>query len=751
MPPLGKHFLKNDFWAERMEEYAQPGEAGRWQYAVGNWRGAIQMSRVRLAGWLVLVAAMMLLPARAQKQEDVGATTATAISATIDASKVGEPISKYDYGMFIEHLANLVNHLLWSEMVDDRKFYFPVLAVDPPGPAGRELGGKLKKWRPLGSQESVTMDKDHPYTGDQTPRIALDAAAPHGVQQSGLALIKAKAYTGRVVLAGTPGARVKVSLVWGSNPGDRQTVAIPALHSAYGKFPLKFTAQADTPEGRLEIVGTGSGAFHIGAVSLMPADNVHGFRPDTTALLRELNSGFYRLPGGNFLSDHDWHDAIGEPDKRPPTWDYAWNAMQPNDVGMDEFMEMCKLLNVEPYVTVNAGLGDDHSAAELVEYANGSVHTRLGALRAANGHPEPYHVRYWNVGNEPYGYWQIGHTALRYYEMKHNAFAKAMRRVDPSIVILASGAMPDEMTVTANARLVTGKVQAEYGTEADWTGGLLDKSLDDFDGLTEHWYARVGKRFDLEAHKDDPFFRGNDAGYVPVQEPLVDWARRPSNRVREKAESWEEYKKRFPAMVDKKIFLAIDEWAYSGERPDLRLALSYAEVFDEMFRHTDFIKMAAFTFGTACLDIDSTHAQFNTNGLLFNLYREHFGTLPVDVSGNSPIPAPNWPVGGDQPKVNAGSPTYPLDVAAALTADRKFLTVAMVNPTESAQELTLNVSGVEVGGKSRMWLMTGPKVDSADVLGKPPEVATVETPIAEVPQKVSIAPISINIYEFPVR
>jgi hypothetical protein len=170
-----------------MEEYAQPGEAGRWQYAVGNWRGAIQMSRVRLAGWLVLVAAMMLLPARAQKQEDVGATTATAISATIDASKVGEPISKYDYGMFIEHLANLVNHLLWSEMVDDRKFYFPVLAVDPPGPAGRELGGKLKKWRPLGSQESVTMDKDHPYTGDQTPRIALDAAAPHGVQQSGLA------------------------------------------------------------------------------------------------------------------------------------------------------------------------------------------------------------------------------------------------------------------------------------------------------------------------------------------------------------------------------------------------------------------------------------------------------------------------------------------------------------------------------------------------------------------------------------
>jgi alpha-N-arabinofuranosidase len=715
----------------------------------GSRPGDIQMLRMRTAGIAVLAAVMFVLPARTQQQNDAAASGA--ISATIDAAKVGEPISKYDYGMFIEHLGNLVNHLLWSEMVDDRKFYYPVLGADSPGPAERELGGGRKKWRPVGPQESVTMDKDHPYTGDHSPQIALDAAPPHGLAQSGLALIKGKAYAGRVVLAGTAGARVKVSLVWGPNDADRQTIAIPALHSDYAKFPVKFTAQADTPDGRLEIVGTGSGSFHVGAVSLMPTDNVHGFRRDTTALLRELNSGFYRWPGGNFISGYDWRDGIGDPDRRPPTWDYAWKVMQPNDVGMDEFMEMCKLLNVEPYITVNAGLGDDHSAAEQVEYMNGSVHTRLGALRAANGHPEPYHVHYWNVGNEPYGYWQIGYTSLRYYEMKHNAFAKAMRRVDPSIVILAAGATPDEMTVTTNARLLTGKVQAEFGGEADWTGGLLDKSLDYFDALTEHWYARGGKRFDLELHKDDILFKGDNAGYVPVEEPLEDWARRPSNRVREKVEAWQEYQKRFPAMVDRKIFLSIDEWAYSGERPDLRLALSYAEVFHEMFRHTDIIKMAAFTFGTSCLDIDSTHAQFNTNGLLFKLYREHFGTLPVEVSGNSPMPGPKWPVGGDQPKVNAGSPTYPLDVMAALTSDRKFLTIAVVNPTESVRQLTLNIGGVEAGGKSRMWLMTGPKTDSGNVLGKPTEVSVLEMPLADLPKKVSIAPISINIYEVPVH
>jgi alpha-N-arabinofuranosidase len=204
-------------------------------------------------------------------------------------------------------------------------------------------------------------------------------------------------------------------------------------------------------------------------------------------------------------------------------------------------------------------------------------------------------------------------------------------------------------------------------------------------------------------------------------------------------------------MVEKKTFLAIDEWAYSGERPDLRLALGYAEVFREMFGPTDFIKMAAFAFGTAGLDIDSTHAQFNTNRLLFKLYREHFGTLPGEVSGNSPMPAPQWPVGGDQPKRNAGSPTYPLDVVAARTADRKFLTVAVVNAIETAQELTRNMGGVDVGGKARTWLMTGPPVDSADLLGKPSEAVAVETSLVEGPKKVSVAPISIHIFEFPVR
>ena len=115
-----------------------------------------------------------------------------------------------------------------------------------------------------------------------------------------------------------------------------------------------------------------------------------------------------------------WYNGVGPIDKRPPTFDYAWHAMQPNDVGLNEFMTLCKLIDVDPYVTVNAGFGDAHSAMEEVEYMTGPATTRLGAERARDGHPAPYHIKYWNIGNEPWGTFQLGHTPLKYYVLKNN-------------------------------------------------------------------------------------------------------------------------------------------------------------------------------------------------------------------------------------------------------------------------------------------------------------------------------------------
>ena len=203
----------------------------------------------RVLGLLLLLT--VAIHGAAQTKEETS-PPAQPVAATLNAGKVSEPISRYDYGMFIEHLGNIINHGLWSEMLDDRKFYFPVNSAEEKEPAGNPARMKFlreKKWRPVGPDEFVVMDHSDPYVGEQSPQIRLENGTPHGIQQSGLALRKAKAYTGRVVLAGSPGAKISVSLVWGANPSDRQTVSLPALHAAYAKFPLKFTSQADTRRG----------------------------------------------------------------------------------------------------------------------------------------------------------------------------------------------------------------------------------------------------------------------------------------------------------------------------------------------------------------------------------------------------------------------------------------------------------------------------------------------------------------------
>jgi alpha-N-arabinofuranosidase len=132
------------------------------------------------------------------------------------------------------------------------------------------------------------------------------------------------------------------------------------------------------------------------------------------------------------------------------------------------------------------------------------------------------------------------------------------------------------------------------------------------------------------------------------------------------------------------------------------------------------------------------------------MYWDKFGTLPVAVSGNSPQPTPKYPPYGDQPDTTSGSSTYPLDTVAALTSDRKYLTVAVVNATESAQRLDLNVTGARVAGESTLYEMTGKDLDASNKVGQAPEIQVKETDIGAVPQRLTVAPISVDIYRFPL-
>lgn len=665
------------------------------------------------------------------------------VNVTIDASKPSAPISRYIYGQFLEHLGGIVNDNIWAEMLDDRKFYDPITSRPAAEPAGPPWMRKAQRhWIPIGAAEFVTMDTDRPYVGDHSPWVKLSATETRGLQQAGLAVRKSKSYTGRIVLAGNQGVTVRVSLVWGGAANDRQTVVIDKLGVDYRKVHLSFQAQADTDNARLEIVGTGAGSFHIGAVSLMPANNVRGFRSEIIAALKQLHSGVYRWPGGNFVSGHEWRDAIGDPDKRPPVMDPVWHVIQPNDVGTDEFMTLCRLLDVEPYITVNAGFGDAWSAAQLVEYANGAVTTPMGKLRAANGHPEPYKVKFWGIGNEPWGEWQLGFMPVEQFALKHNLFAKAMRKVDPTIKLIAAGSMPDAMTGSKQAKRIDGKIVPDYLSAADWSGSLLVRCLDNMDLLSEHFYSTAGQHTDLQT--------GEKVSAGP--QTLVEWERAPATQVRVKYEHYQEYLKRIPGLKDKPVPISLDEWAYIGASPDsYRVVPAYAWAFHEMFRHSDLYQLGAFTFATAMLSEDRTDAVLSPTGLLFKMYREHFGTIPVEVSGDSPQPKPIYAAGGDQPAVNPGSDTYPLDVSAALADDRKTLTLAVLNPSDSEQPLKLVITGATLSGHGHLWRMAPTSVDATITVGQKPGVEVEERQMTSVPNSLAVPPFSVNIYSFPVQ
>jgi alpha-L-arabinofuranosidase len=664
---------------------------------------------------------------------------ATPIAVTIDASSTLPPISDHVYGQFLEHIGPIVNHGLWAEMIDDRKFFGPILEREPdPTSQGPSWRGRTRSWIRIGNADAVTLDSSDAYAGEHSPLLRLNGSSATGFQQGGIALLKGKHYDGHIVACGDPNATVKISVIWGDSDKQRQTITLPQLTSQYTRFPLHFVAPVSADDAHIEVAAIGEGVVRVGVLSLMPADNIEGFRAEVISALKQLSSGVYRFPGGNFVSAHEWRDAIGPRDKRPPIFDPVWKAVQPNDVGTDEFLALTRLLGVDPYITVNAGFGDAWSAAQLVEYCNGDVSTQMGQLRAANGHPEPYGVKLWGIGNEPWGDWQFGAMPLAQYVFKHNAFAKAMRRIDPSITLVAGGAMPDTMTGSKQALRFGKTLIPEPLSAADWTGGLILHSLDYMDQISEHYYSYATTRFDLD--------KGAQVA-IDADEPLVDWMRRPANHVRAKYEAYQDYLDRIPALREKRVPVNIDEWAMAGLSPNAyKLAPAYAWAFHEMFRHSELIQAAAFTFGTSLVSATRNQAELNPAGLTFKLYRQHFGTIPVRVIGERPQPAPKHPPGGEDPKVNAGSDTYPLDVAAAWSSDHRQLTVAVINPTESDQTMQWEIKGANVLHGATLWRLAHPDLSYVATPGQPSAVRITEQRLSKTAREISVPRYSISVY-----
>jgi len=212
-----------------------------------------------------------------------------------------------------------------------------------------------------------------------------------------------------------------------------------------------------------------------------------GFRTDVAREIKDLGVPIVRYPGGNFVSGYNWLDGVGPKAQRPVVLDRAWNSIETNQFGTNEFIEWCATVGAEPLLGMNFGTGTVESAVAYVEYCNLDRGTRWSELRRAHGYDRPHNVRHWCLGNEMDGPWQIGQLQAREYGRKARDAAQQMRVIDPNLQLIACGSsgtfMPTYLTWDREVLeecydKVDGiSLHAYYGNTAAWSGGSAARFL----------------------------------------------------------------------------------------------------------------------------------------------------------------------------------------------------------------------------------------------------------------------------------
>lgn len=203
-----------------------------------------------------------------------------------------------------------------------------------------------------------------------------------------------------------------------------------------------------------------------------PQADEQGFRRDVMEALRQMRISILRYPGGNMLSGYDWRDGVGPKDQRPRRRELAWQSIETNQFGTNEFIEYCRATNMIPMLGVNTGTGTIADAAALVEYCNAPAGTKYADMRVAHGYREPHNVQYWCVGNEMDGPWQIGHLEADEYARKAREAAKMMRWQDPNLKLILCGSSNTDMP-----------------TYPEWDRIVLETCWEQVDYLSLHYYA----------------------------------------------------------------------------------------------------------------------------------------------------------------------------------------------------------------------------------------------------------------------
>jgi len=530
-------------------------------------------------------------------------------------------------------------------------------------------------WQAFGQGE-VYVTGENPLNSNLCQFIASNAGET-GVRQSPLRIRAGEVYQGSVWVRGEASKGLVVRLKDGDKVIAEQK--LPAPTREWKEYPIEFKPAETAENATLEIAAIAPARVWIDQVSLMSESSkkTGGFRPDLLEALKALRPAAIRWPGGCFASAYRWKDGIGPQHKRRVYPLHIWDDLEVNAFGTDEFIRLCRAVGAEPIIVINIGTkawnGPDaneeeflQDAMDWVEYCNGPTTSRWGSVRAANGHPEPYNVKFWEIDNET---WHMGPEA---YAEAIRKFVPALKKVDPNIKIIACGS-------------------GGYGWGAlRWNRIVIERCADLIDYLSIHHYEDPN-RFAEGPYDYERFFRETAK--------IIANSRNPN------------------------IKLFVSEW--NAQSTDWRTGLYAGGLLNAFERCADIVEIASPAllmrhwwsgarpggwreWDNAFINFDHRTWFPAPNYVVMKLWREHYAPFLIGMEGE----------------------TKPLNAVATKSVDGKTLYFKAVNPTQQSVQVELVVEGNNTVKSASMQVIAPGDLHARNTLEEPnrvrPEPAEVQ-------------------------
>lgn len=440
------------------------------------------------------------------------------ITIDVDANDRGPQISPTHYGIFFEDINHAADGGIYAELIRNRSFEdgegygkpatmeaWSTFAASP-----SQLNARLiqsgKKVKLLNSAQGNALELDVKASAEMPVCLVNEGFW-------GINVVQGRTYRLSFFAKGSYQGGVKATLC---NKDGSTVYASTDVKASFGKEWTKYTATltatGNDPKAQFALVFDGKGTIDLDVVSLFPPtfrNRENGLRPDLMQMLYEMHPKFMRFPGGCFVEGQispdnafRWERTIGPIEQRPGHWNVNWGYRTTDGIGFHEYLQMAEDLGAKSLYVVNVGLWHggltpvdeiqpwiDECLAAL-EYANGDVTTKYGAMRAANGHPAPFNIEYLEIGNEnnqPNPEQQSDH----YYD-RYDQFRKAILAKYPNMKLI-------------------GNVVAWGDDDPKWESQLPVDLLDEHYYRNPAWFADAFRKYDSYDRRGPKIYVGEYA------------------------------------------------------------------------------------------------------------------------------------------------------------------------------------------------------------------------------------------------